>query len=406
MKKVGVIVGRFQVPELHAGHRYLIDTVMNQCDEVLLVLGQAQTISERNPFSKEARWRMLKTAYPKVRLAEIDDQLSDEKWSRKLDRIISDLFPKASASLYGSRDSFLLVYSGRFPTVYIPPLPAPSGTDIRKRFFAKKGKGGAANSSKKSILKLERETPLERRAPSFPILEKPMLSKLTPPIEKRIPTKILALGLVFFILFLASEQFQSAFFSIVFWLKSIISLYPLLGAMLFLLLSGLSAMFAFASSLILLPSALLAWGPEATFALLFGGWILGAALAYGIGSRFIHPLLAPLVPEDKLPRYRRIISADASFVTILLFCLSVPSEIPGYILGAARYHFGKFMLAMALTEAVYALGAVLVAQNLLSQKYSLVIGSLAILSLIAVAASTFFVRKKRPSTQKPNVPSP
>jgi len=138
MKKVGVIVGRFQVPELHAGHRYLIDTVIGLCDHVLVVLGHTETISGRNPFSKKARYAMLKASYPEIQLAAINDELSDEQWSEKLDRIIAKRFPDADVTLYGSRDSFLAVYTRHFPTVHIPPIPAPSGTDIRKKLFAKK----------------------------------------------------------------------------------------------------------------------------------------------------------------------------------------------------------------------------------------------------------------------------
>ncbi|MDP3956929.1 MAG: adenylyltransferase/cytidyltransferase family protein [bacterium] len=138
MKKVGVIVGRFQVPELHAGHRYLVETVIEQCDHVLVVLGLAKIVSERNPFSQEARAALFRTLHEKIRLAEIADHPSDEEWSNALDQIIIAHFPDADVTLYGSRDSFLLVYSGRFKTMHLPPVPAPSGTDIRKKLLAKR----------------------------------------------------------------------------------------------------------------------------------------------------------------------------------------------------------------------------------------------------------------------------
>src|SRR3990167_2937436 len=111
MKKVGVIVGRFQVPELHAGHRYLVETAIKQCDHVLVVLGHTETLSERNPFSKKARHAMLKASYPKIQLAAINDELSDEQWSEKLDQIIVKRFPDTDVTLYGSRDSFLAAYT-------------------------------------------------------------------------------------------------------------------------------------------------------------------------------------------------------------------------------------------------------------------------------------------------------
>lgn len=139
MKKVGVIVGRFQVPKLHAGHRYLVDSVISQCDYVLVVLGHTEIISEHDPFSLESRTALFQTLHQKIHLADIADHHSDEEWSHRLDKIISTRFPDASVTLYGSRDSFLLVYTGRFSKKYIPPIASPSGTAIRKRFFAKRG---------------------------------------------------------------------------------------------------------------------------------------------------------------------------------------------------------------------------------------------------------------------------
>lgn len=138
MKKVGIIVGRFQVPELHAGHRYLVDTVVSQSDSVLIVLGHTEIVSERNPFSKETRAVLFQKLHEKIELTEIADHPSDKEWSDQLDEIIIDRFPDASITLYGSRDSFLLVYTGRFPTVHLPPIPAPSGTEIRKNFSQKR----------------------------------------------------------------------------------------------------------------------------------------------------------------------------------------------------------------------------------------------------------------------------
>lgn len=137
MKKVGVIVGRFQVPKLHRGHRYLIDTVQRSCDQILIILGSTKIVSSRDPFSTETRKTMIQADYPHLQLAEIEDRSSDEKWSKKLDQIISNFFPDATVTLYGSRESFLAKYTGSFRTVYLPPIQAPSGTDIRKKIFRK-----------------------------------------------------------------------------------------------------------------------------------------------------------------------------------------------------------------------------------------------------------------------------
>lgn len=134
-EKIGVIVGRFQVPELHPGHRYLIETVAHANDHIFVILGDSKIVSLHDPFSVETRRTMIHTVYPNVHIAEIPDYPSDETWSKNLDQIIRQFSPSGDVTLYGSRKSFLEQYSGTFPTIYIAPIPSPSGTDIRKEYF-------------------------------------------------------------------------------------------------------------------------------------------------------------------------------------------------------------------------------------------------------------------------------
>ena len=50
MPKLGVIVGRFQVPILHEGHMSLINRAVSECDRVLIVIGTTDAIyTKRNP---------------------------------------------------------------------------------------------------------------------------------------------------------------------------------------------------------------------------------------------------------------------------------------------------------------------------------------------------------------------
>ena len=80
---VGVIVARFQVPELHAGHRYLIETVLRQHKDVLIFLGTtAAQLTRNNPLSADVRRLMLQNQYPGVVLCELQDMRSDKAWSR------------------------------------------------------------------------------------------------------------------------------------------------------------------------------------------------------------------------------------------------------------------------------------------------------------------------------------
>lgn len=196
-------------------------------------------------------------------------------------------------------------------------------------------------------------------------------------------------------LFLASETITDALYALIFWGEGLINAQPLLGTIAFFALSALSAILAFASTILLIPSAILVWGMPLTFLLLLGGWIAGAIITYWIGSRLARPALAWLVTEQKLSHYERLVSKETKFWMILLFCLAVPSEIPGFILGAMRYDFAKFISAVIIAETIYAFGSVLVAQDILDKEI-LSAGGIILLSVVLItAASTVLIHMTR-----------
>ena len=172
---------------------------------------------------------------------------------------------------------------------------------------------------------------------------------------------------------------------------------PVLGAFVFMFLSGFSAMFAFASNVALVPSAILAWGAPLTFLLLLAGWLIGALIAYGIGLHFARPSIAAFMTDKKRTHYERLITQKSGFWLILLFCLSVPSEIPGYLLGAVRYPFFRFILAMAIAESVSGIVILLIAQNILEEAIISSAGIIiAFAFLIGITSSLFlYIQKKQ-----------
>lgn len=132
---VGVMIGRFQVPSLHDGHREVLDFIKNRHDKVLIVLGNTghEQSTQSNPLDHIARTQMLREAYPNFEYAYIQDQPSDENWSHWLDRIVkSHLTASQGAMLYGSRDSFIPHYHGRYPVVELETDNPLSGTEIRR----------------------------------------------------------------------------------------------------------------------------------------------------------------------------------------------------------------------------------------------------------------------------------
>lgn len=134
MNEVGVIVGRFQVPELHQAHKSLIADVCNKHDKVIIFLGLAPVLSTReNPLDFEARKQMILDRFPKVNVLYIKDRSSDAAWSVALDEQIKDLItPSQGVMLYGGRDSFIGHYHGKWPTTVLEPHTYLSGTELRR----------------------------------------------------------------------------------------------------------------------------------------------------------------------------------------------------------------------------------------------------------------------------------
>lgn len=131
---VGVIIGRFQVDELHSGHHKLIVDVLNRHRKVLVILGKAPVPhTQNNPLDFESRKQMLMRAYPELTVLYVRDVHDDERWSKQVDTVVSDwLTPNQTALLYGSRNSFINNYTGRFDTFELPDSHALSGTQVRQ----------------------------------------------------------------------------------------------------------------------------------------------------------------------------------------------------------------------------------------------------------------------------------
>ncbi|SPA36932.1 conserved hypothetical protein; putative membrane protein [Cupriavidus taiwanensis] len=180
------------------------------------------------------------------------------------------------------------------------------------------------------------------------------------------------------------------------WAREIMAQHPVAGALVFFVFSAVSAMLAFASSVVLVPVAGEVWGKPLTVLLLWGGWLVGACAAFGIG-RLAGPLLARIGYADKLEKYRGYVSTRMRFWAVLLFCVAVPSEIPGYLFGTMHYPFLKFLAAMALAEAGYAFGIVVAGESLAIDQPLHFLIAVGVLAVVAVAAGLVLRARKHRS---------
>tara|TARA_R110002020_G_scaffold403349_2_gene613488 strand:- start:1145 stop:2098 length:954 start_codon:yes stop_codon:yes gene_type:complete len=131
---VGVIVGRFQVPELHDGHKDLFNTVLDRHDTLICVLGLgAIRASKNNPLDYEARRKMVLDEYPDAIVIYQSDDQCNKSWSKRLDaEVRKHISPGSKVVAYGSRDSFIKHYEGNMETAVFEPESFTSGSAIRK----------------------------------------------------------------------------------------------------------------------------------------------------------------------------------------------------------------------------------------------------------------------------------
>lgn len=131
--QVGVIVARFQVHKLHIGHAKLIDEVCKNHKKVIIFLGVPTISNTRsNPLDFATRKAMIQERYPNIVILPQKDMRSDDLWSEMLDNQIKIPFGDLSAVLYGSRDSFIKHYTGKYPTIELITDVFYSGTEVRK----------------------------------------------------------------------------------------------------------------------------------------------------------------------------------------------------------------------------------------------------------------------------------
>ncbi|MGH8130142.1 MAG: TVP38/TMEM64 family protein [Steroidobacteraceae bacterium] len=191
----------------------------------------------------------------------------------------------------------------------------------------------------------------------------------------------------------ASDELHAALLEVLAASRHVIVGHPVQGALLFVLLAAVSAMLAFVSIAIVVPVAVYVWGAPVSLLLLWLGWILGGVAAYCIARFLGRPVVHWLTTDRTLRRVERRVHPETPFHLILLFQLGLPSEIPGYVLGLAKYPFGKYLLALGLAELPYTIATVYLGAGFVSAQSGqvLVVG----LSIATLSVGAFYLLRKR-----------
>jgi uncharacterized membrane protein YdjX (TVP38/TMEM64 family) len=95
-----------------------------------------------------------------------------------------------------------------------------------------------------------------------------------------------------------------------------------------------------------------------------------------------------LAPGRSFERYEGWLSAHSSFGVVLLLQLALPSEIPGVVLGLARYSLAKYLVALLLVELPYAFGTVLLGQSFVQRQLTVLVA----LGTVAALGAALAVR--------------
>jgi len=139
--KIGVIIGRFQIDKLHAGHIAIYNTVSDKSDEVIVLLGSlGAPPTDINPLDHATRVLMVQRQFPNAIIGGIRNYKVDSVWSKNVDETIQYLIttelPQGNyeVTLYGSRDSFIPHYSGKYKTeeLFECEIQDTSATRVRK----------------------------------------------------------------------------------------------------------------------------------------------------------------------------------------------------------------------------------------------------------------------------------
>lgn len=134
--KVGVVIGRFQVPQLTPAHAELLATVGAQNAHIVVLLGVSPNDgrSAENPLTYNQRLALFRDRGIHAVLP-LEDRPENDEWSANVDRLLKFSYPpdRYEVTLYGGRLSFREAYTGAYPVTPIECKNTSSGTEARDR---------------------------------------------------------------------------------------------------------------------------------------------------------------------------------------------------------------------------------------------------------------------------------
>ena len=206
---------------------------------------------------------------------------------------------------------------------------------------------------------------------------------------------LFSLLIVITFLFWNSQVLQNTFYSGVEFFKVYAHKNNIIAGFIFVGLAALSALLAPLSSVPLVPGAILIWNDFLVLVLLWIGWNIGHAIAYYIGRYAGHNIVKRIADTEKIEHYKNRLSGKKGFSFILFFCLAMPAEVPGYVLGIMRYSAWKYIVAVSLSEVPFAIITVYASDAFIAKEpFEFVIWVICGLSLVSLIFYLFHKKFK------------
>ena len=93
-----------------------------------------------------------------------------------------------------------------------------------------------------------------------------------------------------------------------------------------------------------------------------------------------------------------IVEKDASLWLVVVLQLALPSEVPGYVLGVAKYPLGRYLMALAIAELPYALATTYIGAGFNERRSGLIMVTGVAVALLCLAAVHALRRAMRTSS--------
>jgi len=173
--------------------------------------------------------------------------------------------------------------------------------------------------------------------------------------------------------------------------EPVIARAPVLGVFVFVLLTALTAILVFFSSLLLVPVGVQVWGATGCFLLLWIGWFLGGVITYVVGRYLGRPAVDRMLTRQRVDYHEQRLPRIDSLTTSVLAQLALPSDISGYFFGMLKIPARIYLLGLMLAELPYALGTVFLGAAFVDRKIGMLLWTAALSALVLV----FVLRRRR-----------